>query len=104
MLQCLLHPAQILMKQAQQKDLAPYVLVLSVSRTGDGRPTDSGGANHHYKMCKEITSKETSKQIFLYSMMTTQMTCESLKRDNYRFTSQRELHVYSPRARLPPYL
>jgi hypothetical protein len=50
------------MKQARQKDLAPYVLALTVSRMGD-----SGGANHHYKTCKEITSKETSKQIFLYS-------------------------------------
>jgi hypothetical protein len=28
---------------------------------------DSGGVNHHYKTCKEIMSKETSKQIFLYS-------------------------------------
>jgi hypothetical protein len=44
---------------------------------GDRRPKDSGGANHHYKMCKEITSKETSKQIFLYSMMTTCMTHEN---------------------------
>jgi hypothetical protein len=34
---------------------------------GDRRPKDSGGANHHYKMCKEIMSKETNKQIFLYS-------------------------------------
>jgi hypothetical protein len=50
------------MKQARQKDLAPYVLALTVSRMGD-----SGGANHHYKTCKEITSKETSKQIFIYS-------------------------------------
>jgi hypothetical protein len=33
----------------------------------DRRPKDSGGANHHYKTCKEITTKETSKQIFLYS-------------------------------------
>jgi hypothetical protein len=41
--------------------------VLSISRTGDRRPKDSGGANHHYKMCKEIMSKETNKQIFLYS-------------------------------------
>jgi hypothetical protein len=87
MLQCLLNPAQILRKQAQQKDLAPYVLALSVSRTGDKRLKDSGGANHHYKTCKEITRKETSKQIFLYSMMTTRMTCESSKRDNYWFTS-----------------
>jgi hypothetical protein len=45
------------------------VLALSVSRTGDRRPKDSGGANHHYKTCKEITSKETSKQIFLYSSL-----------------------------------
>jgi hypothetical protein len=38
--------------------------------------------------------------------MTTWMTCESLKRkwDNYQFTSQWELHVYNPRARLSPYL
>jgi hypothetical protein len=43
------------------------VLALSVSRTGDRRPKDCGGANHHYKTCKEIMSKETSKQIFLYS-------------------------------------
>jgi hypothetical protein len=40
-------------------------------------------------------SKETSKQTFLYSMTTNQMICESLKRDNYRFISRRELHVYS---------
>jgi hypothetical protein len=65
MLQCLLHPAHILKKQARQKDLAPQVLALSVSQTGDRRPKDSGGANHHYKMCKEITSKETNKQIFI---------------------------------------
>jgi hypothetical protein len=43
------------------------VLALSISRTGDRRPKDSGEANHHYKTCKDITSKETSKQIFLYS-------------------------------------
>jgi hypothetical protein len=43
------------------------VLALSVSWTGDKRPKDSGGANHHYKTCKEIMSKETSKQISLYS-------------------------------------
>jgi hypothetical protein len=43
MLQCLLHPAQILTKQARQKDLTPLVLALSVSQTGDGRPKDSGG-------------------------------------------------------------
>jgi hypothetical protein len=42
------------------------VLALSVSRTGDRRPKDSGGANHYYKTCKEIMSKESSKQIFLY--------------------------------------
>jgi hypothetical protein len=41
-------------------------------------------------------NKETSKQIFLYSMMTTRMPCKSLKRDNYRFTFRRELDVYSP--------
>jgi hypothetical protein len=63
------------------------VLALSISRTGDRRPKDSGGVNHHHKTCKEITSKETSKQIFLYSMTTTRMTCKSLKRDNYWFTS-----------------
>jgi hypothetical protein len=80
------------------------VLALSVSRTGDRRPKDGGGVNHHYKACKEITSKEASKQIFLYSMMTTWMTCESLKRDNYRFTSRWELHIYSPWARLSLYL
>jgi hypothetical protein len=80
------------------------VLAFSVSQTGDRRPKDSGGANHHYKMCKEITRKKTSKQIFLYSMMTTRMTYESLKRDNYRFTSRWELHVYSPWARPSPYL
>jgi hypothetical protein len=74
------------MKQARQKDLAPYVLALSISRIGDRRPKDSGGMNHHYKTCKEIMSKETSKQIFLYSMMTTRMTYESLKRDNYDLT------------------
>jgi hypothetical protein len=34
---------------------------------GDRRPKHSGGANHHYKMCKEIMSKETNKEIFLYS-------------------------------------
>jgi hypothetical protein len=66
-LQCLLHLAHILTKQAQQKDLAPLVLVLSGSRMGDKRPKDSGGANHHYQTCKEIMSKETSKQIFFYS-------------------------------------
>jgi hypothetical protein len=71
---------------------------------GDRRPKDHGGANHHYKKFKEIMSKETSKQIFLYSMMTTQMTYESLKSDNYQFTSWRELHIYSPRARPSPYL
>jgi hypothetical protein len=37
-------------------------------------------------------------------MTTTRMTCESLKRDNYQFTSQRELHIYSPRATLSQYL
>jgi hypothetical protein len=67
MLQCLLHPAQILTEQAQQKDLAPKVLALSGSRMGDRTPKDSGGANHHYKTCKEIMSKETSKRIFVYS-------------------------------------
>jgi hypothetical protein len=38
--------------------------------------------------------------------MTTQMTCETKKRrwDNYRFTSWRELHIYSLRAILSPYL
>jgi hypothetical protein len=55
------------MKQARQNDLTPEVLALSVRRMGDIRPKDSGGVNHHYKMCKEITSEETSKQIFLYS-------------------------------------
>jgi hypothetical protein len=29
------------------------VLALSVSQTGDRRLKDSGGANHHYKTCKE---------------------------------------------------
>jgi hypothetical protein len=43
------------------------VLALSVSRTSDRSPKDCGGANHHYKTFKEITGKETSKQIFLYS-------------------------------------
>jgi hypothetical protein len=35
-----------------------------------------------------------------------QMVEERWKRkwDNYQFTSRRELHVYSPRARLSPYL
>jgi hypothetical protein len=56
MLQCLLHLAQILMQQAQQKDLAPQVLA-----------KDSAGANHHYKTSTEVTSKETSKQIVLHS-------------------------------------
>jgi guanylate kinase len=46
---------------------SPQVLALSVSQTGDRRPKDSDGVNHHYKMCKEIMSKETSKQILLYS-------------------------------------
>jgi hypothetical protein len=55
---------------------------------GDRTPKDSGGANHHYKTCKKIMSKETNKKIFLYSMTTTQMTCGSLKRDTYRFTSR----------------
>jgi hypothetical protein len=45
------------------------VLALSVSDMSDGRPKDSSGANHHYKTCKEITSKETSEQIFLYSTL-----------------------------------
>jgi hypothetical protein len=58
MLQGLLHPAQILMKQARQKDLAPLVVTLSISRTGDRTPKDSGGVNNHYKMCKEIMSKD----------------------------------------------
>jgi hypothetical protein len=62
---------------------------------GDRRPKDSGGVNHHYKICKKIMSKQTSKQIFFYLMMTTQMTCERKKKDNYQFTSWRELHVYS---------
>jgi hypothetical protein len=47
---------------------------------GDRRPKDSGGANHHYKTCKKIMSKETNKQIFLYLTMTTQMICERKKR------------------------
>jgi hypothetical protein len=148
------------------------VLALSVSWMGDRRPKDSGGANHHYKMCKEIVSKETSKQIFLYSTSKwrllkwlvkvwkgeegkwkvvspfsffqisfiyfwffikckgeqkqicsgkgekkmvdlgvrekTKMEIveEGWKRkwDNYQFTSRWELHVYSLRARLYPYL
>jgi hypothetical protein len=42
--------------------------MLIVSRTGDRRSKDSGGVNHHYKTCKEIMSKQTSKQIFLYSI------------------------------------
>jgi hypothetical protein len=67
MLHCLLHPAQILTKQAWQKDIAPKVLALSVGQMGDRRPKDSGGANHHYKTFKEIMLKETSKQIFLHS-------------------------------------
>jgi hypothetical protein len=45
------------------------VLALSISQTGDRRPKDNGGVNYHYKMCKEIMSKETGKQIFLYSTM-----------------------------------
>jgi hypothetical protein len=44
---------------------------LSISQMGYRRPKDSGGADHHYKMCKKIMSKETSKQIFLYLTMTT---------------------------------
>jgi hypothetical protein len=47
---------------------------------GDRRPKDSGGANHHYKTCKKIMSKEISKQIFLYLTTTTRMTCESKRR------------------------
>jgi hypothetical protein len=43
---------------------------------GDRRQKDSGGANYHYKTCKKIMSKETSKQIFLYLTTTAQMTCE----------------------------
>jgi hypothetical protein len=49
---------------------------------GDRRQKDSGGANYHYKTCKKIMSKETSKQIFLYLTTTAQMTCEK-KKDNY---------------------
>jgi hypothetical protein len=52
----------ILTKQAQQKDLAPWVLALSISRTGDRRPKDSGGANHHYKTCKEIRAKKLASK------------------------------------------
>jgi hypothetical protein len=36
---------------------------------GDRGQKDSGGVNHHYKMCMEIMSKETIKQIFLYSTL-----------------------------------
>jgi hypothetical protein len=36
---------------------------------GDRRPKDSGGMNHHYKTCKEIMSKESSKEIFLYTSL-----------------------------------
>jgi hypothetical protein len=39
------------------------------SRMGDRTPKDSGGVNHHYKTCKEIMSKESSKRIFLYSTL-----------------------------------
>jgi hypothetical protein len=62
---------------------------------GDRRPKDSGGANHHYKTCKKIMTKETSKQIFLYLTMTTRMTRERKKKDNYLFTYQQGLHFYS---------
>jgi hypothetical protein len=55
------------MKQARQKGLAPKVLALSVSQMGDRTPKDCGGVNHHYKTCKEMMSKETSKRIFFYS-------------------------------------
>jgi hypothetical protein len=34
---------------------------------GDRTPKYIGGVNHHYKTCKEIMRKETSKGIFLYS-------------------------------------
>jgi hypothetical protein len=47
---------------------------------GDRRPTDSGGVDQHYKMCKKITSNESSKQIFLYFTMSTGMTSERKKR------------------------
>jgi hypothetical protein len=145
------------------------VLVLSVSRTGGKRPKDSGGAYHHYETCEEIMSKETSKQILLYSMSKwwllkclakvwkgeegnwkvvspfsffesllfiyflilsnakmsknkyavekekrkwwiwgweRKFKCKWWKRkwDNYGFTFQRELHIYSLRARLSPLL
>jgi hypothetical protein len=80
MLQFLLHPAQILTKQTRQKETTPYVLALSVSRTGDRRQKDSGGVNHHYKMCKKIMCKETRKQFFLYLTRTTQMTCKRKKK------------------------
>jgi hypothetical protein len=49
------------------------VLALTVSWMCDRRSKDSGGANHHYKTCKEITIKETSKQIFLYSTLKWQL-------------------------------
>jgi hypothetical protein len=71
------------------------VLQFGISRTGDRRPKDSGGVNHHYKTCKKIGSKETSNQIFLYLMTTARMTGKRKKKDNYRFTSRRGLHVYS---------
>jgi hypothetical protein len=80
------------------------LLALSISGMGKRRPKDSGGATHHYKTCKKIMSKTTSKQIFLYSMMTTLMTCERKNKDNYQFTYRRGLSVYSLRARLSPYL
>jgi hypothetical protein len=147
----------------------PSTLGVSVSRTGDRRPKDSGGANHHYKMGNEIMKKKpTSKSFFFqhwnddylndlwkfekgkrgsenlfpfflfqisfiylfYQMqrwaktnmlrkkrkkmvdlgvrmkIQLQMVEEGWKRkwDNYRFTSRWELHVYSPWARLSPYL
>jgi hypothetical protein len=58
---------------------------------------------------KQICSgKGEKKMVYLgvREKIQMQMVEEGWKRkwDNYRFTSRRELHVYSPRARLSPYL
>jgi hypothetical protein len=44
----------------KEEYLAPLVLVLSVSRTGDRKSKDRGRVIHHYKTCIEIMSHENS--------------------------------------------
>jgi hypothetical protein len=60
---------------------------------GDRRPKDSGGANHRYKHMQgnhEERNQQANLPLFNIEMMSKR------KWDNYRFTSRRELHVYSP--------